>query len=154
MIILLVSLLTSFSHAATPYPTVPDPRLTTGSLCQRAEEVRYPERIKYCGRHVSPHQKDIIIQNYEKLGYQVRRFNRNDFKIDHMVPLCAGGSNEMNNLWPQHKSVYAYTDPLESVGCQKLSMGRIKQAALIELFFQAKRNPPLSQKIYQMLNSL
>lgn len=154
MIAILVSLLTTFSQAILPYPTTPDTRLTSGSLCEQAVEFRYPERIKYCGRDVSVQEKEIVIQAYEKLGYQIRRSGRENFKIDHYVPLCMGGSNNLNNLWPQHKSVYAYTDPLEPLGCQKLAQGRIKQAAVIQLLFQAKQNPALSQKVYQMLKSL
>lgn len=154
MIAIIVSLLTSLSHAALPFPTSPDPRLTVGSVCEQAIEYRYPERIKYCGRDVSTQEKEIVMQAYEKLGYPIHQIGRQKFKIDHYIPLCMGGSNNMNNLWPQHESVYVYTDPLEALGCQKLSQGRIKQAALIQLIFQAKKNPPLSRRVYDMLKAL
>lgn len=154
MISILVSLLISFSHAIVPFPTSPDARLTTGSLCERAVELRYPERIKYCGRDVSGQEKEIVIQAYEKLGFPIHKIGREKFKIDHYIPLCMGGSNNLNNLWPQHESVYVFTDPLEALGCQKLAQGRIKQAALIQLIFQAKKTPNQAQKYFQMLSSL
>lgn len=151
----LVTLLSSFSQALLPYPTSPDARLTVGSLCDQAVEYRYPERIKYCGRDVSTHEKDLVIQAYQRTaGYPILQVGRDKFKIDHYVPLCMGGSNNMNNLWPQHQSIYVYTDPLEALGCQKLSLGKIKQAAVIALIFQAKKNPALSQRIYQVMNAL
>lgn len=155
MLAFLLTLLSSFSQAVLPFPTTPDPRFTVGSLCEQAIEFRYPERIKYCGRDVSSTEKYTVIQLYERNGgYQITKYGRENFKIDHMVPLCMGGSNNPNNLWPQHKSVYVYTDPLEALGCQKLSLGRIRQADVIQLLFQAKRNPALSQKVYQMMMAL
>ncbi len=155
MLAVILTLLANFSQAVLPFPTMPDPRLTAGSLCQNPIEIRYPERIKYCGRDVSPTEKQMIIQLYErKGGYQINKFGRENFKIDHLVPLCMGGSNEANNLWPQHKTIYVYTDPLESLGCQKLSQGRIRQADVIQLLFMAKRNPAISQQVYQRMMAL
>jgi hypothetical protein len=64
--------------------------------------------------------------------------NRGDFKIDHLIPLCAGGANSEENLWPQHKSVYAITDPLEPIVCQKMQDGKLLQADAVKLILQAK----------------
>jgi len=85
------------SFAIVAYPVSPDPKLTTGSLCTRPVEYRYPEHVKYCGRQVSPAEKDMIIRTYEKAGgFQIYQIGRRKFKIDHYIPLCMGGSNEMN----------------------------------------------------------
>jgi hypothetical protein len=71
-------------------------------------------------------------------GYEVTRMNRQDFKIDHYIPLCMGGSNEADNLWPQHKSVYAATDPIEQRLCELLASGEMRRAEAVELVRQAK----------------
>jgi hypothetical protein len=123
------------------YPIKPDPRLTPGQLCVVADQIRYPEQIKYCSRDVSSETKQSIILTYDaKLGYNIRNQNRGDFKIDHYIPLCMGGSNERQNLWPQHESVYKYTDPLEGLLCEKMKYGKIKQANAIYLIRQAKND--------------
>ncbi len=123
------------------FPIKPDPNLTPGQLCAVADEIRYPEKIKYCERDVATFTKQSIILTYDaKLNYSIRLQNRSDFKIDHYIPLCMGGSNERQNLWPQHKSVYFHTDPLEGLLCEKMKYGRIKQAAAIDLIRQAKND--------------
>ena len=52
---------------------------------------------------------------------------RQDFKIDHYLPLCMGGSNKTDNLWPQHKSVYVYTDSIEMKLCMLMANGQMHQ---------------------------
>jgi hypothetical protein len=64
--------------------------------------------------------------------------NRADFKIDHFIPLCAGGSNDSVNLWPQHKNVYEITDPIEPLLCAKMAQGRLSQTDAIKLIVRAK----------------
>ncbi|MNT67943.1 hypothetical protein D3C72_2061270 [compost metagenome] len=66
--------------------------------------------------------------------------NRMDFKIDHYIPLCMGGANDVENLWPQHKSIYAITDPLEPLLCEKMADGRLLQKDAINYIKAAKAN--------------
>jgi hypothetical protein len=66
---------------------------------------------------------------------------RTTFKIDHLIPLCLGGSNDTDNLWPQHESIYQNTDPLEPFLCEVLASGRIKQLEAVELILTIKQNP-------------
>jgi len=122
------------------YPLGPDPRLTTGTLCQRGGTLRYPERIRYCARDVSSSEKDAIIDDYERLGYSIRSHGRGDFKIDHLIPLCVGGSNEASNLWPQHRDVYEQTDKIEQFACELMAQGKLKQREAIDLILGAKNN--------------
>lgn len=130
-----------FAASNQRFPTQPDPILTPGELCQHADAVRYPERIKYCNRDVSSDEKRDIIATYDKArGFEVGRMQRTQFKIDHYIPLCAGGSNERDNLWPQHESVYTVTDPLEALICQKMSEGKLKQVDAIGIIKQGKAN--------------
>lgn len=154
----LLFILTAFTFNAysvpMAYPKNPDPRLTPGSLCDRPDRYRYPENIPYCERAVSSFTKEAIFISYRNnLGYRLSG-DRNTFKIDHFIPLCAGGSNHENNLWPQHVSVFTITDPLESVGCEKLSLGLIKQRNLLDLIVKAKLNLAEAPKIYKYLKSL
>ncbi len=121
------------------YPLMPDPTLTPGQLCQFATRIRYPERIKYCERDVDPETKWHVIKVYvSKFGYNINSGNRMSFKIDHYIPLCMGGSNDISNLWPQHERVYQQTDPMEPLLCEKMSMGRLKQAEAIALIKKGK----------------
>jgi hypothetical protein len=126
--------------AGEAYPVGPNPQVTPGSLCPSGVK-RYPEGITYCERNVKKHTKDAIIRQYdEQFGFHIRQMNRQDFKIDHFIPLSIGGSNDESNLWPQHKSVFSVTDPLEDVLFAKISTGKIKQAEAIRVIREAKLN--------------
>ncbi len=81
----------------------------------------------------------MIIQTYmHKLQFVINQSNREDFKIDHFIPLCMGGANTTKNLWPQHKSIYVITDPLERILCERLASGRITQKQAIDQMKFAK----------------
>lgn len=137
------------------YPTHPDEQMTPGATCQRADELRYPERIKYCTRNVASSLKKQIIQDYDKsFGYTIGSMNRQDFKIDHYIPLCMGGANTVDNLWPQHKSVYNVTDPLEAELCQVMASGKMKQVDAIATIKRAKFNLESVDQIRASLRDL
>ena len=136
------------------YPTGPDLEQTPGSLCDRPDQYRYDERVPYCKRDVDGSLKNDVFKEYRNIGYRIDPKTRSDYKIDHLIPLCAGGSNRENNLWPQHKSVYDLTDPLEFVGCEKLKIGKIKQADLIKRLLAAKRNLKLVPSTLDYFESL
>lgn len=124
------------------FPTSPDPELTPGLLCENSKIRRYPEKIKYCERDVSKQTKDEVIEVYDReLGFKVGEMNRGDFKIDHFIPLCAGGSNAKANLWPQHKSIFVLTDRIEAFVCEILAAGKITQAEVIHIIRRVKVMP-------------
>ena len=129
--------LNSFLICAAGYPLGPDERLTTGDLCERgqSDSHRYAEKIEYCSRRVSAAKKWDIIDKYENLGYEIRRYGRENFKIDHLIPLCAGGSNDEENLWPQHREVYEQTDKIEEMSCRLMAQGKITQDEVVEMIF-------------------
>jgi hypothetical protein len=152
---LFVSLFVSASFAISDYPQIPDSRLTPGSLCDHPSGRRYPERIAYCQRNVSKSTKWAVINAYnDRLGFHIAKEDRSQFKIDHRIPLCAGGSNKVDNLWPQHQSVYELTDPLEGLACEKMAMGRLSQSRAIELLNRAKTHLREVPEIFQVLQSL
>lgn len=144
-----------FASAQNRYPIKPDPTLTPGQLCMHPDTLRYPERIKYCERDVTTNTKDRVIKIYDsKFGYNISHQQRSQFKIDHYIPLCMGGSNEVQNLWPQHQSVYYQTDPLEGLMCEKMKAGRLKQAEAVQLIKRAKNDLSQVQAVLQYVNRL
>lgn len=137
------------------FPTQPDAQLTPGETCTHPDSYRYPEHIPYCSRNVDTQtKKDIIAQYDRERGFHVGSMDRGDFKIDHYIPLCAGGSNERDNLWPQHKSVYAITDPLEPAICNQMAAGKLKQERAIEIIRQAKTHLDQVPDLIKQVNSL
>lgn len=140
---------------SSDFPVVPSPVLTSGSLCAHPDRLRYPERIPYCDRDVTPETKGYVIRLYdERLGFHISEMDRRDFKIDHYIPLCVGGSNEVNNLWPQHKSVYVITDPMETLICGKIIHGKISQTDAIRLIQIGKNNLSQIPEIIRYLSEL
>jgi len=140
-LVFLVLIFKTTTSWALKYPTQPDPQLTPGELCEKASALRYPEKISYCNRSVTAETKQLVIETYNtQLGYEITPADRLDFKIDHLIPLCMGGSNGTLNLWPQHKSVYEITDSLEFILCEKLRLAKITQKEAIEKILYAKHH--------------
>lgn len=152
-LIFLMSLL-CLNTFANSYPLAPDPILTPGSLCTTPDRYRYPEEIAYCERDVNSFLKESIFISYRNnLGYRLSG-ERLDYKVDHFIPLCAGGSNNQDNLWPQHISISKITDPIESTGCEKLSKGLITQKELVELIYRAKMDTRNAASILSRIKRL
>lgn len=144
LFILSYCILLSLTAFADGHPTAPDATLTPGVLCEvsKASELRYPEQIAYCNRDVDSHKKwDVISEYMAKLtDFTINNENRNEYKIDHYIPLCMGGANDIENLWPQHMSVYQYTDNLELNICKELELAEITQAVAIAKIKFAKNH--------------
>ncbi len=145
----------SFAGQDARYPQGPNESMTPGSVCKHPTKYRYPEKIAYCERDVHSILKREVISNYDrKFGYRIESMDRQAFKIDHYIPLCMGGSNQQNNLWPQHKSVYEITDPLEQVLCEKMAFGVLRQAQAIDLIKQAKNDLDKAPEIFDYAQGL
>ncbi|HXH31971.1 MAG TPA: hypothetical protein VNJ01_14270 [Bacteriovoracaceae bacterium] len=139
----------------TEFPIRPEPRLTVGSLCSTPIELRYPEQIPYCDRdELTTHQKVGVMARYRRAGYRLPLEQRQDYKIDHYIPLCAGGSNRDDNLWPQHLSIAEITDPIEELACQKLAAGRISQRDLVRFIMAVKNNLSSASRVSNELERL
>ena len=137
------------------FPDNPDQNKTPGHLCENPDSTRYPENIKYCERNVDTGLKNRIIAEYDKeLGYGIRKMNRGDFKIDHFIPLSIGGSNDIENLWPQHKSVYKFSDPLELHVFELMQKGKIKQVEAIRVIKECKLNLDRCAELDEYLKKL
>lgn len=134
---------------------MPDPDMTPGSLCQNPDSQRYPEQINYCRRNVSKSTKNFVIKKYDQeLHFKVSNMNRGDFKIDHLIPLCMGGSNQVDNLWPQHRSIYGITDKLEQRLCEALSKAVLTQNEAVERILNLKRRLELAPAIQKECDEL
>jgi hypothetical protein len=137
------------------FPRVPDLNETPGKICTDSTILRYPEKIPYCNRDVNVYMKQDVISKYDHdLGYSVGTMNRGDFKIDHLIPLCAGGANDELNLWPQHSSVYNITDPIEPVICQKMAEGKLSQKDAVAMVIFAKTHLDQVNSVLAKLNKL
>lgn len=157
LLLALVQLSLTFSTHANEarFPTAPNLNETPGELCSQPDALRYPEQIAYCERDVDTYTKKAVIQKYDQvLGYRISTMNRGEFKIDHLIPLCAGGANTETNLWPQHKSVYAKTDPIEPLLCQKMLEGKLRQSDAVKIILEAKTNLKKIPEILKRLNQL
>ena len=159
LILLLAGLASvSTAFAVGDFPLAPDARLTPGSLCQDPDSYRYPEHIPYCERNVDSGEKWRIMQLYDTTyGYHtvaLAKRDRSQFKIDHYLCLCMGGSNEETNLWPQHVSVGRLTDPLEQSTCDRMKAGTLKQVDAVALMKKAKAHPEDIQKAIALVEEL
>jgi len=154
-IILFTLLMTlSFSsRAGNAYPRFPDPRITPGSLCDTPDTYRYPEQIPYCERALNSFDKELVFMEYRKAGWSLSG-ERSQYKVDHFFPLCAGGSNNPDNLWPQYYTISKLTDSLEALGCEVLGKGNITQKELIELIIKAKLNTKEVPVVLKQLKKL
>jgi hypothetical protein len=126
---------------ADNFPTGPNAQLTPGALCTHPDARRYRENIAYCERNVRSGLKEQIIEEYDRrFGFCIEKMPRDQFKIDHYIPLCMGGANSPTNLWPQHESVYTITDPLEEALCGKMAEGKLLQKDAIDMIKEAKNH--------------
>lgn len=131
---------TSVSKADFPY--TPDATLT-GEMCTTADvdftEFRYSSHVPYCNRNVTTATKRLIYD-----AYSVPARCRSDYTIDHFLPLSLGGSNSVNNLWPEAKSIKHLRQNLEYDLFRLLQAGKITQAEALDQIREAKWNPPIT----------
>ncbi len=153
----LITCSTSFSGqiGSHKFPDGPHLEVTPGDLCDSPDEIRYPSKIAYCKRNVETKLKNKIFAQYDKeLGYDCTKLPRGDFKIDHFIPLSIGGSNDEKNLWPQHKSVYKHSDPVESKLAVLIAEDKISQDKAIELIKDCKLNLERCDDVVDYLETL
>lgn len=152
--LLLVVTNISLAQGNREYPMAPNAKLTPGELCTHPDRYRYPENIAYCERAVEYEEKEIIFEAYRRLGFRLNTANRSSYKIDHYIPLCAGGSNNKENLWPQHISLANMTDALEALGCSKMALGKLSQANFVKIIKRVKNDVRLAPEVTRELSRL
>lgn len=126
-----LSLLFSFNVFASVLAPTPNSQLTKGSVCEQSDEdfdgIRYPSKVIHCHRNVSYETKSQVYAAYG-ISDQCRQY----YTIDHFIPLAIGGSNDLINLWPEHKAVKATRAKLEDDLYNALRRGEITQEAAID----------------------
>ena len=142
LLVLALFSVTSYSSNSQMLPLHPDPQSTPGELCDTKDEdftgYRYKEKIPYCQRNVSSETKSDIYGHYE-----VQENVRRNYTIDHLIPLSIGGSNNISNLWPEHKKIKQLRINLETEVYEDVRAGRMSQSEAILKIIKAKMNPPL-----------
>lgn len=119
----------------------PDKGMTPGVLCKNPTRLSYKEQIKRCERNVTNDTKDQVFHTYQNAGLLSRSYaSHTDFKVDHLIPLCAGGDNDIKNLWPQHTTIGAFTDPIEPRLCALMGAGQMLQREAVKIILGVKRD--------------
>lgn len=124
--------------------SVPDPTLTPGVLCSPTDPnfsgYDYPEHIARCRRNIVTEEKSAVAKSYGGLP----QANWPQYEFDHLIPLCAGGSNDIGNLWPQPIAEARQKDVLEDDICVAMKAGTMTQAQAVQKvhdWFQAGTQP-------------
>jgi hypothetical protein len=126
------------------FPLTPNKEITYGTLCSKSDpdfkELRYPEQIPYCNRNVDYNTK---IKVYE--SYNIPLKEKDQYTIDHLIPLALGGSNSIHNLWPEHKSlrdgrVDSNGVKYEYFYYEQMKNGKMKQEEAISKLLKNKFN--------------
>jgi hypothetical protein len=75
---------------------LPDRRITPGSAARVPIEVLCVKGYTKSVRHVSGSTKAAVYRHYG-----IKSHRSGEYEIDHLISLELGGSNDINNLWPQ-----------------------------------------------------
>ena len=138
-VVLVFAAFISFNSPAWAFPVTPDPEKTPGEICTKKDphfkEYRYAEKIPYCRRKVSSGLRKRIYKYYG-IDYKKKR----QYTIDHFIPLSMGGSNSIENLWPEHRKVKATRPDLEFEVFKDLRDGFLTQEEAIAIIVDAKMN--------------
>jgi hypothetical protein len=81
---------------------------------------RYAEHIAICRRNVDQEEKLAVAKRYHIT-------NIRSVEIDHIIPLCAGGSNAIENLQAEPWSLARRKDVLEHRVCSAIKAGKMTQ---------------------------
>lgn len=110
----------------------PNWKITPGVVCTSSDPdfkgYDYPEHVARCNRNVTLEMKIEIAKNYG----DIPRSEWNNYEFDHLLPLCAGGSNSIGNVWPQPIDEAKKKDVLENEICLQLRDGTITQAQALQ----------------------
>jgi hypothetical protein len=117
---------------------------TPGRLCTTSDSdyshKDYPEKIARCDRNFSMSDKKKVAEQYGALPES----QWDKYEFDHLIPLCAGGSNDIKNVWPQLLTAAKEKDILEIDICISMRSGEILQSTAVRKIKAWFNNKPLS----------
>lgn len=132
------ALLISFSTAAAVASSIASPvvapnlSITPGILCTTSDPdykgLDYPEQIARCNRNIPTAEKLKVAALYGNIP----QADWPQYEFDHLLPLCAGGSDDMRNLWPQPIAQAHEKDKLEVEICTAMKAGTMTQAVAVQ----------------------
>jgi hypothetical protein len=136
---LLMSLLaTIFLFSSLGFAVQPDPRVTPGALCTAEDPDfdgnAYQEQIPHCNRNFNNSKKMAVAR-----VYNVPPNQWSNYEFDHLIPLCAGGSNDVRNVWPEILSHAQLKDAVEDHVCSGMRSGLMTQKEAIATIFNWMR---------------
>lgn len=100
-------------------PERPDPTLTPGEILNvTREQVCTPGYAKKV-RHVTAQMKRAVFKRYGV------KYVKGKYAVDHAIPLCMGGRNNIRNLWPQPYEQSLEKDRVEVFLCHEVCEGRL-----------------------------
>lgn len=109
----------------------PDLERTPGKVCTQDDpdfsHFAYPEHIAICYRGVSFFEKKEVAKDYG-----IPQSEWRNYEFDHLIPLCAGGANGGENVWPQLLIEAHKKDVLENQICRAMRLGQLSQKEAIE----------------------
>jgi hypothetical protein len=124
MLMLLLSGLSAFA-------VQPDSSKTPGKLCTTSDPdfmgLYYKEGVPRCKRNVPTSEKQQI-----GASYSISESSWPNYEFDHLIPLCAGGADSPENVWPQPLNEAHVKDVLENQVCLELQAGTMTQNQAVQ----------------------
>ncbi len=110
----------------------PNTKITPGKTCAAGDpnfsKYDYPEHIARCERHVTSTEKARITNLYGSIP----KSEWKNYEFDHLIPLCAGGSDDIENVWPQPIRQARQKDVVEDEVCRAMKAGTMTQEEAIQ----------------------
>jgi hypothetical protein len=122
--------------SALAFDVRPNPNLTGGSVRVDGHDVSTT-----CG-HAKEHRGPISHTRRDEIliRYGLPPGTHPDYQIDHLIPLCLGGGDDLSNLWPQPRRSIEVKwnakakDRLERLMCDMVCAGHLDIATAQEAF--------------------
>lgn len=103
----------------------PNPNFTPG----KAKTLTLADLLRsYNGQTYSQAHRNVTEATKKKVCVEYSQNCIGDYEIDHFYPLCAGGSNDISNLWAEKGTGqwnYHVKDKLEDYMCREIKAQRI-----------------------------
>lgn len=116
--------------------TQPNLQITPGLICSAQDPnfsgYDYPEHIARCKRNFGNPEKLKVAQMYGGIPES----DWPNYEFDHLIPLCAGGSDDIRNVWPQPIGDAHLKDAIENEICLSMKAGTMTQAQATQKIYE------------------